>query len=135
MRRRPAEQILQEAKEEEERMRHARLPPSRKLLGEKEKDKLAFHMRYRGEKLPDAKELLEQSQPKAPPSAAPRSQVDLLLERYDELAEQVEEIQSFTKDMESKGAFKRDIKRRCDAELAEKVREMRQLQQQFAALQ
>lgn len=129
-RRRPLEVIRAEIDAEYERMRCApQPPPSRPLLDEREKSRLAELMRFRG-KMP---EVTPEQQAAAAKHVPKKSQKQQLEEIFAAIVQEIDERRQFLRDLESAGRLKLETVHTVRAEIQQRVTELQRVDQLLAA--
>lgn len=127
-RRKPFEAIKREIDEEYERMHSAPpMPPKGPVLGEREKERLANLMRYRGKPPTITPEDMALLNRKAAAASRNKGEREQLEELFDAVLQEIEERRSFLRDLESHGALKRDTVHMLRAEIQQRVAELERI--------
>ncbi|GLI70956.1 hypothetical protein VaNZ11_016055 [Volvox africanus] len=123
-RRRPFEAIRREIDAEYERMRSApQAPPTRPVLDEKEKARLAELMRFRGRVPTVTPEQLAQ-QLKAAPRKSEREQLE---EMFEAIVKEIEERREFLQALEAAGRLQIDTVHMIRGEISARVTELQKV--------
>ncbi|KAG2482844.1 hypothetical protein HYH03_018281 [Edaphochlamys debaryana] len=124
MRRRPVAAIQADIDAEYERMRSVPQPaPNRPVLDDREKDRLAELMRFRG-KVPTVTPEALASQLKAGSKKSEREQLE---ELFDSIAGEIEERRQFLRDLEKAGRLKLETVHMIRAEIQQRVTELQRV--------
>ncbi|KAF5835811.1 hypothetical protein DUNSADRAFT_6845 [Dunaliella salina] len=129
--RRPATKILRELEEEMERQRSQRPTPKGPLLDDKEKERFALMMRYRG-KPPVATEKELEGCRMHRGQTQRKSGLQELQQMFDQVALEIEERRKFLEDLEAHGALKRETQHQVRWEIQQRVQDLAKLDQMIS---